>query len=302
MGSKTRLTIQVPASSSNLGSGFDTVSAALNLYLRVEIERSPGGQVEWASGWDSDEENMLDRALRAALEFLQIRSPGIRISMDNSIPLGRGLGSSAAAIVAGIRIAEHFCDVQLSNQDRFKIGHALEGHPDNLAASFLGGWVLCRLQDGKMLAEQLASPLVCRFVLGIPESSVATEKARSILPESYPRADVVYNLQRCALLVHALHTGRKDLLREATKDQLHQSYRSPLVPGLERLLRIEGLKDAPADSLLGVYISGSGSSVVALADGHYEEIGVWMTDTLAREGTPASYRVLDLDTQGVRVF
>lgn len=302
MGNKTRFVVQVPASTSNLGSGFDTVSAALSLYLRVEIERSPEEQIEWESGWDLAEENILDRSLRATLEFLRVRPPGMRIRMDNPIPLRRGLGSSAAAIIAGIRIAEYFCGVRLSEQDRFEIGYPLEGHPDNLAACLLGGWVLSRLQGGKMLAERLDSPLVCRFVLAIPESTIATDEARDMLPEGYPRIDTVYNLQRCALLVHALHTGRTDLLREATKDRLHQSYRSSLVPGLERLLRIEGLKDRLADSLLGVYISGAGSSVVALAGGDYDEIGIWMTETLAREGTSAFYRVLDLDTQGARVL
>ncbi len=302
MGNGSGFVVQVPASTTNLGSGFDTVSAALDLYLRVEIERSPGEQIEWASEWDWAEENILDRSLRATLEFLRVRPPGMRISMDNPIPLKRGLGSSAAAIIAGIRIAEHFCGVRLREEDRFEIGYPLEGHPDNLAASLLGGWVLSRLQDGKMRVERLDSPLVCRFVVAIPESTIATDEARDMLPESCPRSDTIYNLQRCALLVHALHMGRKDLLREATKDQLHQSYRSSLVPGLERLLRVEGLKDQLADSLLGIYISGAGSSVVALSGGDYDEIGIWMTETLAREGTPASYRVLDLDTQGARVL
>lgn len=293
--------VQVPASASNLGAGFDTLSVALGLRLCVEVEPVAGTQIEWVRGWDSAEENLLARSLDAALEILRVKPSGMHITMENPIPLRRGLGSSAAAIIAGIRIAERICGVTLSEEKRFEIAYPLEGHPDNLAASLLGGWVLSWVDNGKMKAERVASSLSCRFVVAIPNVTITTREARAILPEHYTRADTVFNLQRCALLVHTLHTGRKELLREATRDQLHQSYRCPLVPGMQRLLEIQGVSEELANSLLGIFISGSGSSVIALADGDYDEIGNWMVTTLASAGTLASYQVLDLDTKGARV-
>jgi homoserine kinase len=296
--------VLVPASTSNLGSGFDTLSAALSVYLKVHVEvcqRENGQSIE---GWEhAPEENVLMQSLLAAMEALGRPCPGVRISMENPIPLRRGLGSSGAAIIAGIKIAEEISGQRLSPEQVFEIAYPLEGHPDNLTASLLGGWVLSRLDEGgRVRAERIASTLEVRFVLAIPEKSVATRDARAILPEKYCRADAVFNLQRCALFVHALHAGRKDLLREATRDRLHQSYRAGLVPGLPELLDLRDLEVDLANSLLALWISGSGSAVVALADDKYEQIGDWMCRTFASRGTPAACVVLDLDRSGARVI
>lgn len=297
-------TVQVPASTSNLGSGFDTVSAALNLYLKVDVEMRPRGGIEWVEGWEtSSQDNVLDLALRKTFAYLEANISGMRIGMENPIPLRRGLGSSAAAIIAGIKIAEHVCRTRLSRPQIFEIAYPLEGHPDNLAASLLGGWVVSWVDGDRMCVEKLDARLSCRFVLAVPEMTVSTREARSILPESYSRGDAVYNLQRCALLVHALHAGRKDLLREGTRDRLHQTYRSRLVPGMEKLLLEAASSVSPlTDSLLGMCISGSGSAVIGLADGDYDAIGRWMVNTFAQSGTPASYKVLDLDKTGAQVL
>ena len=300
--SRTSFRVTVPASTSNLGSGFDTVSAALSLYLNVNVELAGGSEIEWVKGWDLPrQDNVLEESLRAVLKTLGAKPPGMHILMDNSIPLKRGLGSSGAAIIAGIKIAEHLCQADLSPEQVFEVAYPLEGHPDNLSASLLGGWVLSRICDGKMQAEKLPQVLTCRFVLAIPEVTVSTREMRAILPENYPREDAIYNLQRCALLVHALNSGRPELLREATQDRLHQPYRSRLVPGVPKLLKTEALNEEVSRSLLGISISGSGSAVIALADGHYEAIGDWMVQTLSAEGTAATYKILDLDTEGARV-
>ncbi len=300
--SSTFFRVTVPASTSNLGSGFDTISAALSLSLTVDVELTSGDKIDWVEGWDLPaRDNILDRSLRTALATLGGKPAGIRVVMDNPIPLKRGLGSSGAAIIAGIKIAEQLCQVVLSPDQVFEVAYPLEGHPDNLSASLLGGWVLSRISRGKMRAERLPSLLSCRFVLAIPEVTISTREARSILPDRYPLEDATHNLQRCALLVHALTSGRKELLREATEDRLHQSYRSRLVPGLQKLLSSEGLREELSRSLLGISISGSGSAVTALADGHYHMIGEWMVQTLSAEGTPAIYKILDLDTKGAQV-
>ena len=298
--SATSFRVRVPASTSNLGAGFDTIAASLSLSLTVDVELSSQNGVRWVAGWDpaSSEENILERALHTTLKRLGKRPPPLRLSMQNPIPLKRGLGSSGAAIIAGIKIAETLCGAQLSAEDIFELGYPLEGHPDNLSASLLGGWVLSWTQEGQMHSLQLNSRLSCRFVVAVPEQPISTKKARSILPEVCSYADAVFNLQRCGLLVHALQNGDRQLIREATQDRLHQPYRASLVAGMPSLLEGQDLPESIRDSLLGVYISGSGSAIVALADDHYDGIGQWMVTTLRRNGTPSSCLVLDLDTQG----
>ncbi|MBI4444589.1 MAG: homoserine kinase [Acidobacteria bacterium] len=294
-----KFTLKVPASTSNLGSGFDTLSAALDLYLKLDVEPVAGNQVEWV-GWDSSQENMADRALRCAFEILRVKVPGMRITMENPIPLGRGLGSSAAAIVSGIKIAERASGITLSRQACFDLALPLEGHPDNLAASFLGGWAISWVVDERMHAERLASMLECRFVVSVPEVTVSTQEARSILPEKYSRAEAVFNLQRCALLVHALTGGKKELLREATRDQMHQPFRARMVPGISELLERRGLPPDLEDALWAVFISGSGSAVIAMADASFQEIGSWMVNTFQKKRIESSFRILGLDLEGPR--
>jgi homoserine kinase len=297
------LRLKVPASTSNLGSGFDTLSAALGLYLTLDVARIPGEEIRWIADWEiKPEENMIKTALERACEELGTKPTGLKITVDNQIPLKRGLGSSAAAIIAGIKIAERVSGKVLDPDAIFELAYPLEGHPDNLSASLMGGWVISRVAGSAMKAERLSANLQCRFVLAVPEISVSTHTAREILPAQLDLSDAVFNLQRCALLVHALTTGDSDLLREATQDRLHQSYRASLVPGAVTLLERQGLPETLADCVLSLTVSGSGSSMLAIADGHYEEIGDWMISVFRKEGVKARFLLLDLDQTGARSF
>ncbi len=294
--------VTVPASTSNLGSGFDTISAALALYLAVDAEVGDEPGIEWVSGWSlPPEENIADLALRSASKTLGLNRLGLRLRMNSPIPLKRGLGSSGAGIIAGIKIAEAVAGRPMPEQQILDLAYPLEGHPDNISASLLGGWVLSRVDGTGMRAERIDARLACRFVLAIPEVTVSTKDARQILPDSYSRPDTVYNLQRCALFVHALWAGQNDLLREASQDRLHQPFRSKLVPGIDELLQFRNCEDRLAEHLLSVTISGSGSAVIAIADGLYEEIGCWMTRTLQERGTNSKSLILDLDHSGACV-
>ena len=294
--------MRVPGSTSNLGSGFDTISAALGLYLTVDVEVTDTPGIEWIRGWSLPlEENIADLALRSTAKVLGLDRLGLRLGMDNPIPLKRGLGSSGAAIIAGIKIAETVAGRAISEEQILNIAYPLEGHPDNISASLLGGWVLSRVDKTTMRAERIDSRLSCRFVVAIPEVTVSTKDARQILPDCYARTDTVYNLQRCALFVHALWSGEKGLLREACQDRLHQPFRAKLVPGIEDLLQFKKLDGRLGEHVLSVTISGSGSGMIALADGMYEEIGYWMVDALRGCGTEADYLILDLDKSGACV-
>lgn len=299
---KEAFTVQVPASTSNLGSGFDTLSAALTLYLSVRVHPGTGRGIRWTLDPPLPrEENILDQALRAAAKRLRISPlPALQIQVQNPIPLKRGLGSSGAAIIAGIKVAEVLSGRRLSQEEVFELAYPLEGHPDNLSASLLGGWVLSWVSDGRMRAEKLHSRLDCRFVLVVPEVTVSTRDARRILPQRYSLEDAVFNVQRAALWVHLLGEGRPELVREAVQDRLHQPYRAALVPGLEALIRTPP-PPALRSHLLGLSISGSGSAVIALTKGREEEAGKWMLRTLASFGTSATFLVLGLDGRGATV-
>ncbi len=295
--------VVVPGSTSNLGSGFDTVSAALSLYLRLTVEECPGPGFRWPEGWDlPEEDNAIALAVRRAAAELGLKLPGLRFEVDNEIPLKRGLGSSAAAIIAGIKAAEHLAGKRLSEPEILALAYPLEGHPDNLAASLLGGWVLSRVNGDRMQAERLPSRLDVRFVAAVPEVMVSTAEARSILPAHYSRADAVFNLQRCALLVLAVTQGRWDLMGEATEDRIHQRYRAALVPGALDVLERRGLPAELQSLVLAVTVSGSGSTLLAMVRGAPGAVGDWMVQRLAAAGTRAACHVLDLDVRGARVL
>jgi len=299
---KRDFTVRIPGSTSNLGPGFDTVSAALSLYLTLGVERTTTEIIEWPADWVlKDSENMILASLRQACRWLGIEAKGLRFTVDNEIPLKRGLGSSAAAIIGGIKVAEHLAGRQLEDKEIFQIAYPLEKHPDNLAASLLGGWTISRTEGSAMEAERLPAKLDCRFVVAIPETVVSTEQARSILPSQFGIEDVVFNLQRSTLLVHAVTSGRKNLLSVATQDRLHQPYRASLVPGLPAVLAREALPAHVEGSLLSVTVSGSGSTVLAIADGHWEELGTWMASIFGKEGIKSEFRILDLETSGAAV-
>ena len=266
---------RIPGSTSNLGSGFDTVSAALDLYLTLEVRKVPGSQIEWIADWQLEpDDNIILKALEHACSVLGINRGGLVIEVDNQIPLKRGLGSSAAAIVGGIKIAEKLSGQRLTANQVFDLAYPLEGHPDNLSASLLGGWVVSRVSDGRMRAERLESSLDCGFVLSVPEVEVSTAEARGILASSFSLEDTVFNLQRCALLVHAISSGRPHLLAEATRDRIHQEARSGLVPGARSVLAREDLPSGLQDSVLSVTVSGSGSTLLAIVSDQNEAVGV----------------------------
>jgi len=300
---KESFEVRVPASTSNLGSGFDVVSAALSLYLTVRVTPGASAGLTWDPPLDIPRaDNILEAALFETLRYLgQPDPPALRLSMDNPIPLQRGLGSSGAAIVAGIKIAETVTERSLTTREILDLAYPLEGHPENLAASLLGGWIICRTKGTLMEAEKIGTRPRWRYIVAIPDVTVSTKEAREILPTSYSLQDTIFNLQRVALLVHAVHSDRGDLLKDATEDRIHQPYRAALVPGLPELLQRQELDGELEDDLLSVSISGSGSAVLAIAAGHYDEIGQWMLSVLSTAGTTAQYLVLNLDNEGACV-
>ena len=297
--------VRVPASTSNLGAGFDCFGLALRLYLRVRatVSREASGPcVVRSSGEGGGSElprsgdNLIYRAMRFAAEREGWTLPPVRLAARNEIPLGRGLGSSAAAIVAGLALAASLCGRQLEDAALLRYATELEGHADNVAASLRGGWVTtCVRDDGAVLAVRRRWPPGVKVVVVSPEVSLETSRARAALPPTVERADAVYNLQRAALFGAALEAGDDDLVWEAMRDRLHQPHRRDLVPGLAAAL------DTPRQpGLVGLALSGAGPSVVALARENFGEIGEAVAKGFRGAGVAAAARVLEVDEEGLK--
>lgn len=249
--------LYVPATLANLGSGFDALGVALDLYLEVEAEPSREDAFFYeGEGLVEGTDNLIHQGYRAGVEALGRPYQPLVIRAFNPIPLARGMGSSSAALVAGVALADRLYG-GLGREGVFALAARLEGHPDNVAPAVYGGFVAA-LADPP-LALPLPSPEGALFVLAVPSYEVPTPLARKALPESVPFGDAVYNLARSALWPAALYAGRYEVLKEACRDRLHQPYRARLMPGVEEA--IEGALEAGA---WAAFLGGSGPTLAAL--------------------------------------
>jgi len=267
-----RIGVEVPATSANLGAGYDCLGLALDLTDRIEVEvRSwSRGQIELEIDGEGvnelteDRQNRFIQSLESTLVTLRGEIPegvGWRVSMHNRIPLMRGLGSSAAATVAGIVAADALAETNLTSTQMLRMASAIEGHPDNVGAALLGGFVVSAVIDGGVEALRFDIPRDLRCVLYVPDLRLETEAMRQALPDVVPFADAITNLGRVALGVAGMAGRRTDLLRFLTIDRLHEPYRAEVYPQLPRL--VEAAREAGA---LGACLSGSGSTIIAFTD------------------------------------
>lgn len=280
----------VPASVANVGPGFDSVAVALQLYLRVTVSKLDSHRRNQFQCDFLDQrlegENAIERAFRYIASRHNIEFPGLRLEVRSEIPMRSGLGSSAAAVVAGLRIFELIAG-PLPTRELLTAASALEGHPDNAAAALLGGLTIsCQLEDGSVIAVASRWPERVGFVVVTPDVPLDTAHSRKALPEQISRADAVFNLQRLGLFLHTVRHTDLSLLREALRDRWHQPFRQNLVPGLERALALEH------PDLLGVCLSGSGPSVVGFAERNLQGVARLLSDCYTRQGIPHRVRVL----------
>jgi len=260
------LRLRLPATSANLGPGFDAVAVALDFFL--EIEAVPAAEFSIAAtGRDAErcgrlEDNLIVGVYVSLLEQQKRVVTPLAIRMNNAIPLGMGCGSSAAARVAGVVLAAHFGQLDWSPERILEEACALEGHPDNVAACWLGGLVAVGCEGRTVHAARVKPPAAWRAIVVLPAEPVATSKARKVLPPSYPLADVVANLQAVSMLGLAFAQGRADLLRVAMSDRIHQPYRMTISPQLPLLLPLVG-----QGGIVGAALSGAGPGVLVVVDG-----------------------------------
>jgi len=291
--------IRVPASTSNLGSAFDAAGLALQLYLRLVVQRlSSGPSRIVVSGLDrrlipEGPDNYVWRVMDDVARANGAQLPAFFMRMDNEIPITKGLGSSAAASVAGAAAAAALCGLDLSREWILDFATAKEGHPDNAAPAVFGG-LISSISGDRTLCSRAEFPGEWTVVAVTPDFELETRKARAVLPAHIPYADAVHNVQRAAFLMAQLVRGKREGIREAMKDRLHQTYRSSLLPGLAEIL---SMPDEPG--LLGVALSGAGSTVMAFTDANAEAIGALIQAAFARHGLSSQVRLLTADNCGL---
>jgi homoserine kinase len=298
--------VTLPASTSNLGAGFDCFGLALQQYLTIRATVTPQStvkcRVRTRGTADSSElprtsENLIYRAMAYTARLEGVNLPPVQLAVLNQIPLGRGLGSSAAAIAGGIKLSALVCEREMSVDKVLEYATRFEGHPDNVAASLFGGFVVtCLANDGSVLALKRPWPAELKIIIVSPNFRVATKLARDVFPRVVNRADAVHNLQRSALFVASLAEGNYELLWEAMRDRIHQERRQTLVPGLTEVLALPRMP-----GLLGLALSGAGPSVVAIATENFEVISETIADCFRRKKVGTASQRLEVDTHGCRV-
>lgn len=309
MGSTKKLTVKVPASSANLGPGFDTLALAYKLYctLTFELEengskKSSGPIIELkgkaTQSLPKTRENLVVTTMEKSFPSLSESINHMKITIDSDIPLARGLGSSAACIAGSIWAGLHFSGQEPDKDTALQHAAAIEGHPDNVAASLFGGVVAsAKVQKpSRFLAASMKWPQDWCPILVVPDHEVSTAHARSVLPQRVSMAEAVSNIQNTALLLMAIEKQDPDLLRAGLADNLHEQHRQELIPELQKV------RDAlRGQSLIGVVLSGAGSSILVLAERRdRDEIVSQLNSWSLSQGGKAQVMSLEVDEEGIQ--
>jgi homoserine kinase len=295
--------IHTPGSTSNLGPGFDCFGLALKLYLTVQATVTPDSSEACrvtTTGAKENEAlprnaaNLIYRAMLFAARREGVSLPPVELTVNNEIPLASGLGSSAAAIVAGIKLCALITGHEIADPSMLNYATEFEGHPDNVSASLCGGFVInCTRKDRSVIAAKFDWPMDVRVVVVSPHTQLPTHVARAALSRTVTRTGAVHNLQRTALFTAAIAQQKYDLLWEAMHDQLHQPQRESLVPGLKEALALPRRK-----GLLGIALSGAGPSILALATDHTDEIADEIAGCFRAHKVESTSRTLEADNDG----
>lgn len=293
--------VKVPASTANLGPGFDTLGMALTLYAWIEMKPAEATVFhlhgENLDGLPTDKSNLLYKVAQSVFDEAGVSLPELEVTMYSDIPLTRGLGSSASAIVGALYAANLLIGSPLSLSRLFDMATALEHHPDNVGASLYGGIITAVWDGAHAEALRIEPPDQLDVLVAIPDFQLSTSKAREVLPKQIGMSDAVYNISRASLLTAALTMGRLDLIKDAMRDRLHQPYRASLVPGMGRIL-----EEATEHGALGTALSGAGPTLLALVDrtdNQGEELRSFLLGVLGNEGITARTLWLKPCTHGV---
>lgn len=293
----------VPATTANLGPGFDTMGLALDMYTEVIMEAVGEGiritsEGEGSEELSSSEDNLIYKCAKKLFDSVEYEPKGLSLRIINGIPLSRGLGSSASAIIAGLLAAREISAANISDYELLKMATEVEGHPDNVAPALFGGFVLSRMEGKEIIYRKIDVDDKLLAVVAIPEFELPTEKSRAILPRTVSREDAIFNIGNASLLVYSLLMKDYSLLRKAMNDRLHEPYRIPLVPGLEEVKR-----RALGAGAFSAALSGAGPTVIAFADEHSSEsVRTAMEEGFRSAGIDSDVRILNLQNKGAIVY
>ena len=294
--------VQVPATTANMGPGFDTLGMALKLYNIIEIEETSGDLVIDVEGDGADliprdQGNIVYIAAARVFKLRGYSPAGLRIKIINNIPLARGLGSSASAIVGGLVGANIISGSQLSEKELLNMAVDLEGHPDNVAPALLGGIVVSTTDDGEVKYCKIDPPVKLKCVVAVPDFQLSTKLAREVLPQSISISDAVFNIGRTAMLVTALIKQDFSLLSTAMEDRIHQPYRANLIPGMKKVFAAARLAGAR-----GITLSGAGPTLIAFCDDNTNLVASVMKKTFGESGIRVRVMTLEPNPVGAVAF
>ena len=297
--------VRVPGTSANCGPGFDCLGVACTIYNELELTLLEEERLDIEITGDGaenipvDERNIVWRSIQKLLERAGKAQEykGAIIRMDNGVPLSRGLGSSATAIVGGLKAANECLGNPFTNRDLLQMATEIEGHPDNVAPAIFGGFTISIVRNGKPECFSLMPKLPLKLVVTVPDFFLPTKAARAVLPAEVPMKDAVFNIGRAAMLTAALCKGNKSFLRSVFDDALHQPYRAKLIPGM-----YDVFKAARAAGALGASMSGAGPCLIAFTVENADAVGMAMRDAFAKNNVKSQYHVFDSDGTGATVI
>lgn len=291
--------MRVPATTANMGPGFDCIGMALDYWNELTVERGEFHVEtigEGAGELPGDSRNLVVTGVEAAFIKAGKELPPLRYTCHNKIPNGRGLGSSSAAIVSGLVAGAALAGIELDKHDLVSLAADIEGHPDNVAPAIYGGCIIGLNDDGTWVIDTVKLPGELFAVVYVPDAQVNTHESRARLPDNITRADAVYNISRAAMLVNALSAGRLDLLKHATQDRLHQPMRGQVFPAINRII-----KAAMNGGAHGAFLSGAGPSVMALTTGREVTVSYEMSEAARISQVDGKCLVLGMAANGAHV-
>ncbi|MDD3149280.1 MAG: homoserine kinase [Candidatus Gastranaerophilales bacterium] len=308
-----KVTVKVPATTANIGPGFDCFGLALPIYNTITLEETvyptTGLEINVLAG-DSqeiadfrvptDETNIIYKAIELLYTYIGQTPPALRINIKSDIPIAKGLGSSASVIVGGILAANELLGKPADMDALLAIANEVEGHPDNIAPALLGGFVLSSVEDdGSIEWRKIQWPENWHLTVCIPDYELSTEISRSVLPQEVPLLDAAFNARRCAMFVEALHSQDVKLMKLALKDKLHQPHRMRLVPGLEEISN----KLENVENVMGTVLSGAGPAILVISYGNnLSEIKNIITETWETLSVKSKVKTFDIEEQGAQIL
>ena len=303
----TLIRVKAPATTANMGPGYDCLGLALDVWNTLEVEVLKAGEpVVEVTGEGADElgtgrDNLIYRAMEFLFQDVGEDMPAVRINCDNAIPIARGMGSSAAAIAGGLVAANYLCSQEYTANDLLEMAATIEGHPDNVAAAVLGGMQLVIMDEtdegSRLYTVPVNVPPELHAVIFVPQVRISTKDARAVLPEKVSMADAVHNMGRVGLLVAAMATNHPEYLTVATQDRIHQPYRQPLFPAMKVIL--QAALDAGA---MGAFLSGSGSTVLALTRGREMTVAYEMAEAARQASVEGNVSVTQPTVRGAHLI